>query len=123
MTDAKERLRYEFGDILSETLSVHELIYADNMFLIDASGKALEKYMRIIEDLGREYGLQLNWKKIELVSVRGQATVLDPNGNAIPNKDAFTYLGAQINRDGKIDSELSRRLGLATANFYTLKRI
>ena len=64
----------------------------------------------------------MNWKKIELVPVRSACSISDPDGNALVCKEAFTYLGAQISCDGRIDSELSRRLGLATADFKVLRR-
>ena len=70
MEDAKKQLSETFGDILSSTLPFHELLYADDTLLIDVSGENLERFMTIVAKLGSEYGLKLNWKKIEDLSIR-----------------------------------------------------
>ena len=70
MHDAKEQLRAIYGDIFSEKMCIHELLYADDTLLLDTTGDALEKYMWMVIDFGKQYGLQLNWKKVELMSVR-----------------------------------------------------
>ena len=121
--DAKKQLSETFGDILSSTLPFHELLYADDTLLIDVSGENLEKFMTIVAKLGSEYGLKLNWKKVEYLPVRCFAEIHDENGKILQNKDSFLYLGAQISSDGRIDAELSRRLGLALADFRSLCRI
>ena len=123
MCDAKEQLRATYGDIFAKEIHIHELLYVDDILLLDIIGDALEKYMWMVINVGKQYGLQLNWKKVELMSVRSSCEVHDALGNLLNSKDQFAYLGAQINSDGRIDSELGRRLGLASADFKLLKRI
>ena len=44
-------------------------------------------------------------------------------GKVLETKESLSYLGATIHNSGKIDSELSRRLGLATQDFKSLRSI
>ena len=68
--DARCQFCAENEDVLSKDIPVHELLYADDTLLMDVSGSNLRKYMLIIESLGRRYGLELNWKKIESLPIR-----------------------------------------------------
>ena len=120
--DAQSQL-YDYGDIFSKKIHIHELLYADDTLLIDDSDSCLQKYMDIIRDLGREYGLELNWKKVEYLSVRCQASFSASDGSEIHKKTAIEYLGALIDENGMIDSELARRIGLAAADFKALRKV
>ena len=123
ITDTEKKFQDKFGDILSKDLPTYIFLYADDTLLIDVSGPYLEQFMMIIADLGKEYGLELNWKKTEYLAIRDDALLFDPDGNRIKSGDSITYLGALLSCDGRIDSELSKRLGVAAADFKALKRI
>ena len=123
ISDAHGCLAQRYGDILSKEFFIHELLYADDTLLVDCAGPSLQKYMMVIEELGREYGLELNWKKIECLPIRCQAHLSAADGSEIPEDSSITYLGALLANDGKIDSELSRRIGMAAADFKMLKKI
>ena len=109
MVDAENQFRAEYGDVLAEDLPVHTLLYADDTLLIDISGQYLEKFMLIVADLGKEYGLELNWKKVESLPVRCEAHIHDPDGNELKAEESIKYLGALLTSDGRINSELSRQ--------------
>ena len=76
--------------------------------------------MDIIQKLGAQYGLELNWKKVESLPIRCEASLTAPDGTSISAYDSITYLGALLTNDGKINSELSRRLGMANSDFKAL---
>ena len=78
LTDAEARLKTDFGDILSNDIPLHTLVYADDTLLIDCVGSSLEKFMNIIADLGAEYGLELNWKKVEFLPIRCDTSIRGP---------------------------------------------
>ena len=42
----------------------------DDTLLIDTDAETVHQYMNIIVKLGAGYGLQINWKKVELLAVR-----------------------------------------------------
>ncbi len=123
MEDARDIMRDIHGDILDNTIPFHDLLYADDTLLIDATNSSLQQYMEIVEELGRTYGLKLNWKKVEVLPARCEAQIYNSEGGIIGEKDSFVYLGAMICNDGKIDAEINRRLGMATADFKCLRRI
>ena len=69
-----------------------------------------------MQSVGRPVGL-------EVLSAGGSACILKPDGNEILQKDGIIYLGSLITSDGKVGTELSRRLGAARAEFETLSRV
>ena len=123
MTDATEKAASGHGITPRSTGLVHELIYADDTLLLDTGPDNLHVFMNCIADVGREYGLQFNWSKLEHLPVRMDATLHRPDGGIIPKKSRMMYLGSTKAADGRISSELSRRLGLARADFDKLRVI
>ena len=79
--------------------------------------------MESVEELGRHYGLKLNWKKVEAMSARCQGCLTNADGAPIPDKESLVYLGALISKDGRMDSEVSRRLGVASEELRRLRKI
>ena len=100
-----------------------DLLYADDTLLVGGKAHVLQKYMDCIIGLGVEYGLELNWSKVEMMKVGVQADVLKPDGAPVTVKEALVYLGPLLHRDGRVDSELCRRLGTATADFNQLQKV
>ena len=49
----------------------------------------MEKYLECIVELGMEYGLDMNWKKVELMIVRSKDHVQTPDGRALDPKQSF----------------------------------
>jgi hypothetical protein len=101
-----------------------ELVYADDTLLIDVSTHNLQKYMECIATVGAEYGLKLNWGKVEQMNINcHDMHIHDPAGTPIKVKQHMRYLGAQMNADGHIESEVSQKIGTAAREFKCLKRI
>ena len=121
--DAKQLFIGERGGVLDPSLVVHELLYADDTLLMDASGGSVEQYMRCVEEVGAEFGLTFNFSKLESMPVRCADVVQSPGGGEIPTKSSMVYLGGLISNDGKIDSELARRIGMAKSDFRSLQKV
>ena len=49
--------------------------------------------------------------------------LIDEDGNNITYKSSIKYLGAQLQADGKMDSEIAQKIGEAHRTFKNLKRI
>ena len=111
------------GGRFPEQIPFYDLVYADDMLLINVLGGDLQKYMDIVIQLGASYGLQINWKKVEVMMINSSESLFDSSGKQLKSKSSLGYLGATIHDDGKIDSELSRRLGMASNNFKLLRSI
>ena len=58
-----------------------------------------------------------NWSKLELLRVRHEGHVRLPTGKDVKEKDVLIYLGGVLSADGRVSSELARRLGAAAADF------
>ena len=114
-SDARSRgeLSQTTCGILPEGLQARGLLYADDTLLIDTDAETLHQYMNIIVKLGAGYGLQINWKKVELLAVRCAPALKNGLGSILPCKSSIVYLGASVDTSGSIQSELNRRIGLA----------
>ena len=122
ITDAQGKLRTDHGVVLPPD-AFNELLYADDTLLIGAHGAAMQKYLECIMELGAEYGLELNWKKVELLRARCTDDITKADGQKLEPKTSVVYLGSSIAIDGNLDSELSRRLGMAQAEFKLLHQV
>ena len=79
--------------------------------------------MMVIANLGKLYGLELNWSKVEAMSKFKLEPLRNSDGREIQMKESIVYLGASVSIDGSIDSEISRRLGMAQQDFKNLSRV
>ena len=120
MHDATSKLKQMYGDILITPFLVHDLLYADDTLVFDVHANNVQKYMDVIIHVGAEYGLQINWKKVEVFGVRCNPDISTTDGVLVEQKTSIKYLGALISVDGSIQSELNRRLGMAYADFRIL---
>ena len=83
----------------------------------------VQRYMDAVIATGAEYGLAINWEKVEVFGVRCFPKVQNQSGECILEKPSIQYLGALISADGGIQSELNRRLGMASADFKILDKV
>ena len=59
------------------------LLYADDTLLIHASPQILQDFMSHVGDMGRQYGLSLNWSKVEVMPIRCECRLEAPDGTPI----------------------------------------
>ena len=83
----------------------------------------VEEYAAAVESTGAEFGMVLHWDKTQAIAIGSHDCLHTSTGMPIENKDSMTYLGALLTADGRSDSELSRRLGLAHADFKRLQKL
>jgi len=122
LKDARDRLRDKYGIDLPDHC-VSELLYADDTLLMGSNPQTVQKQLETIVEVGREYGLEMNWEKVELLAARCQPVLFRPDGQQIPCKASIKYLGAMVCANGDIDSELGRRIGLARSEFNNLAHV
>ena len=80
-------------------------------------------YGAAIEKAGAAYGMSWHWGKTQALSVGMQDRIRRPDGTEIVESGSLEYLGALLTADGRADSEISRRIGTATADFRKLEKI
>ena len=72
------------------------------------------------KSIWNEYGLDINWAKVDTFGIRCETKVKTMVGEWIQQKSSIQYLGALISVDGTIQSEVNRRIGMASADFKLL---
>ena len=94
------------------------------MFLVIGFTRDSPKKIWIVfANIGERYGMALHWDKFQLLNVRCSAEIRRSDGQRIEAKDSMTYLGITLWQDGKIGSELGRRIGMAWTDFSKLERL
>ena len=121
MHDSRRQLLQTAGKGVHDSLS--DLLYADDTLLFGVSASSLGDFLAAVADSGAEYGLSLNVSKTQLMNIRTGGTVEAPGGQVLQQKESMVYLGGLLHSDGKADHELSRRIGLAAADFKSLARV
>ena len=82
-----------------------------------------ERFLAAVEVSGAAFGMQLHADKFQLLQVGPASPVRNTAGDIIEQKAHMLYLGASITDDGRIQGELSRRIGAANADFRALARV
>jgi hypothetical protein len=80
-------------------------------------------FMQCVGEAGLHYGLQFNWSKLEAMPVNCVASLAKPDGTFVREKESMVYLGSLLSSDGRIGSELGRRIGAARAVFDRLTKV
>jgi len=87
------------------------------------SASHVEDLAKAVERAGSNYGLTLHWGKIQALSYGTSTLLRRPDGSPIEENGKMVYLGGLISGGGRSDSEVSRRLGLATSDFHSLQKL
>ena len=112
----RARDAYERGDLC-------DLVYADDTLLLGTNSAFVNEYVRAVARAGETLGMTLHWDKFQLLSVKSQPTISTPAGVRIDSADKLCYLGATLSDDGLVDSEITRKIGVARSDFRHLSRI
>ena len=120
--DTKEDIENMQG-VVNSLFIVQDLVYAHDTLLIGVDGDRVQGYMENVALIRADYGLQLNWNKVEALPCRMNVQLQSPTGENIQSKQSMVYLSSLLSSDGKIMSETSRRLGMARKDFEVLQSI
>jgi len=122
MTDAKDRLSSGSKTALAENL-LFEVLYADDTLLVGAQPEQVQEFAAAVEAEGKRYGMTLHWGQTQVLSVATEQCLKTPDGAIIEETGALKYLGSVLTSDGRVDSELSRRIGCAAQDFRNLQTL
>jgi hypothetical protein len=123
MHDAEQKVVAKHGGISEPGLVTRSLLYADDTLIVDADREVAQTFVDAIRDAGEEYGLKFNEAKLEVLAVNHDGEILKEDGRPIKKKDSMNYLGGLLAADGRIASELARRIGSAEQSFKKLVRV
>lgn len=102
--------------------SLDALLYADDTLLLGVSQRSVQELLDAVARVGVNYGMELHWKKFQLLQIGGIYHLSALDGTIIAPTDVMTYLGATLYADGGVKRELNRKLGAAWADFSKLSR-
>lgn len=120
LQDAKKALEIEHGMRPAGVCSIGELVYADGTLLVDVSAEVVDRFMQCMGKAGSQYGLSFNWSKLEAMPINMEVKIEKPDGVPLKTKGVLKYLGCHLSSDGRVGSELGRRLGQAKRDIQNL---
>jgi hypothetical protein len=91
------------------------MLFADNVMLVDDSrmgvNRKLEHWRQVLESKG----FRLNRTKTEYMRCNFSTTTREEeevslDGQVVPRKDTFRYLGSMLQKDGDIDEDVNHRI-------------
>ena len=100
-----------------------DILYADDTLIFGQQARLVEEYAMAVEKAGALYGMKLHWGKTQALLVGDATELRKPDGTPFENNGSLQYLGATLACDGRPDSELSRKLGTARADFNQLRQL
>ena len=122
MHDAKNFLSASARDALSKG-ELFDILYADDTLLLGHRAAHVEEYAAAVEKAGATYGMKLHWGKTQALCVGDAGPLKKADGSLFEDVSSLQYLGALLYRDGRVDSEISRKLGAARADFNQLRQL
>jgi hypothetical protein len=110
------RRAYDQGDLA-------DLAYADDTMLLGVSPEHLAEFLKAVATAGERFGMELHNGKLQLICIRCDEPVEKPNGEHLQPQQQMQYLGTTLSEDGRVSSELSRRIGQARSEFRSLCKV
>ena len=108
-------------------ININNIRYADDTVLIADSEKELQNLVDKVEVESERLGLQLNVKKTySMVITKKKKTpqcVLKTKCGDVSQVESFVYLGSTLTSDGRSDTEIKRRIGIAKKAFRGLGQV
>lgn len=110
------REAYEAGNL-------SDVQFADDTLILGVKGAHLQEFTSAVVAVGQEFGLELHWGKVQLVSANSDEQLLKPDGTRLAKSPSMIYLGGLIHETGITAMELSRRIGACSSYFRSLSRL
>jgi len=107
--------------------TINNLRYADDTVLLAESEQDLQELVTKINNESVKLGLKMNVKKTKtMIITKGtdrprMKIVID--GKVVEQVDNFAYLGQLVTEDGRTESEVRRRIGIAKNSFDKLRKV
>jgi hypothetical protein len=94
------------------------MLFADDVVLVDESqvgvNRKLELWRQTLESKGfRLSGTKTEYKRCDFSGAAQEEGDVSLEGQVMPKKDTFRYLGTMLQRDGDIDADVSHRIKAA----------
>ncbi|KAI3354894.1 hypothetical protein L3Q82_004690 [Scortum barcoo] len=104
---------------------ISSLLFADDVVLMASSGQdlqhVLERFAAECEAAGMRISTSKSWRPW-FSTGKGWACPLQVGGEVLPQVEEFKYLGVLFTSEGKIEREIDRRIGAASAVMRSVYR-
>nr|KAG5687784.1 hypothetical protein BaRGS_025678 [Batillaria attramentaria] len=111
-------IRWNFTTILED------LDFADDIALLSSTMNHLQAKTTKLEDNAARVGLKLNAKKCKVLKTNSKSNAsLKVGHSEVEEVESFTYLGANVTKDGGGTADIKKRIALASASFKRLSNI
>src|SRR6218665_291013 len=115
MQEAKEGVK-----IAGRTLD--NLRYADDTTLMAGNKADLAKLIRRLKRESEKAGLYFNIKKTKIMTTVNWAS-FEIDGEEIEEVTSFTFLGSEVEKEGRRDKEIKRRVAIGKATMIGLEKL
>jgi endonuclease/exonuclease/phosphatase family metal-dependent hydrolase len=106
------------------TTMLEDLDFADDIALLSSTMNHLQQKTATLETNAGKVGLKLNEQKCKVMKANSRRDEnLQVGGNDVEEVESFTYLGANISRDGGGTADVKKRIALASAQMKRLTNI
>jgi hypothetical protein len=125
MTVLMDVARAQLGQESQEAIGqnrLYDILYADDTIILGTSAPCVAELALAIERAGAQFGMSLHWGKTQALSVCTETRIPSPQGGDVEDTGSLVYLGSLLKNDGRADSELSRRIGMASGDFRHLQK-
>ena len=106
--------------------NVNNIRYADDTVLIADSQDKLQRMIEKVNAVGEELGLKINRSKTEcMVTAKGDVPTcnITIRNEPIQQVSKFKYLGSTLTEDGRCESEIKQRIGVARSAFIKMRNV
>src|SRR5918994_2124073 len=102
--------------------TLNNLRYADDTTLLAGKKIDLVEMIRRLKKESEKAGLYFNMKKTKIMST-GEEDSFEVDGEELETVTTFTFLGSVIEREGKCDMEIKRRVALGKTAMNGMEKI
>ena len=122
MTDVQSYMDERYPQAVHDQ-SLSEIVYADDILPIHRDISIAQAHVDCIRRIGKEYGLELNYAKLEVLAINSDDSILNATGIRIETKERIIYLIALLTYDSGIAFELTRSICIASRAFADLQKV
>jgi hypothetical protein len=97
-------------------LCINNMKFADDIALVAESEEVLQTMLKRIDAESHDFGLTISTAKtvVQCIPPRERRMTASINGVMLEQTTEFVYLGGRVTEDATSDSDIDRRIGLAT---------
>ena len=107
--------------------NINNIRYADDTVLIADTEEKLQGLVDNLNEGCNRYGLKINIGKTEVMGLTKRSEELPVNislrGGTLNQVNSFRYLGSLVADDGRCDSDIRGRIGMAKTTFGQIRKI